>query len=235
MDKEILYRGPIVCDTLKDFLNKSFTVITEDESLTTLRLPIIPFIESLQSIKKRLDNKVINIKNISINIPQFDIAELSKEDMPDDINPFSNNYKPIRVFAGSVFAIYIPLIDITVLFKITSNSINTVNFVQVYYNGFILKDIIYHPNFDTKIYFYRLSGSDRGEPLLIYKESRYKMIDISTGTEYKFKSGTPLVNLADNIKTFYYTSVLQDLIEEIIDLYDITFLNNKYDPIRYKK
>ena len=228
MDK-IDYKGPIRYNTFKDFLITSFTVISAENNEETLRLPIIPFLQALAFTKKKISTGV-DIKRLAITIPQFNLVELDVNK-----NPFSKEYEPIKIFGSSIFAIYFPLKNITVLYKITSNNISNVSFTQVYYNGFILKDMIYAPKFDTGIYFYRLSGSENGEPLFIYNETRYKMYDLENGTEYKFKSGAPLINLSDTIKDFYYSSALQDLIEEIIDIFNIKFVDKEFNLIDYDK
>lgn len=228
MDK-IDYKGPIQFVKFKDFLNTSFTVISAENSKEVFRLPVMPFLEALSFTKKKIKTGV-DIRSLAVTIPQFNLKELDI-----DNNPFSNAYKPIEIFGNTLFAIYLPLKDITILYKLTSNNISNVTFTQIYYNNFVLKDVILRPRFDTGIYFYRLSGSPTGEPLFIYTENRYKMFDVTNGIEYKFKSGAPLMNLSDNIKDFYYHSVIQDLMEEIIDIYNIKFLDKDCNLIDYNK
>ena len=227
--EKIDYKGPIRYNTFKDFLTTSFTVISAENKEETLRLPIVPFLQAISFTKKKISTG-IDIKRLAVTIPQFNLNELDINN-----NPFSEGYQPIKIFAGTLFAIYFPLKNITVLYKVSSNKITSVFLTQVYYNGFVLKDVIYPPKFDTGIYFYRLSGSENGEPLFVYTENRYKMYDIENGTEYKFKSGAPLINLSDTIKDFYYSSVLQDLMEEIIDIFDIRFFDKEFNVINYYK
>ena len=199
------YTGPTICKDFTEFINSSFTVLTT-RSNEPFRLPLSPLLITLNDLKKSISEDFIKFKNESIIIPQISDQCVIKE---SEYNPFSKNYKRIAIFSNVLLVIYLPLFFSSILVRISSNNVATINYEWTAYRGFVLRDVIPQPNFSTSIYFYRLTCLSEGEPIFSYKENRYNLIDIESNTTYEFKSGIKLItDIPDETKVFYYSAVL---------------------------
>lgn len=221
------YRGPVPMYSLESFYKNAFGVQSNGDEFN---IPYTQFVLALKEIKNKL-NDSNELDADTLIIPQFDPDTLM--DNESRYNPLSKDYIPIQLFNFATIGIYFPLIYKFVLLRFENlRDVFSTYFIS-YYQGFILRDIIPPPRFDTGVYMYRLSGTRNGEPLFIYKENRYHMVDYKEKVEIEFVKGNNrrLLDLPDETKFFYYKTVLQGLIEDTLDLANVKFLDNNFNII----
>ena len=221
------YRGPVPMYSLESFYKNAFGVQSNGDEFN---IPYTQFVLALKEIKNKLnDSNELDVDTLII--PQFDPDTLM--DNESRYNPLSKDYIPIQLFNFATIGIYFPLIYKFILLRFENlRDVFSTYFIS-YYQGFILRDIIPPPKFDTGVYMYRLSGTRNGEPLFIYKENRYHMVDYKEKVEIEFVKGNNrrLLDLPDETKFFYYKTVLQGLIEDTLDLANVKLLDNNFNII----
>lgn len=192
-------RGPFNCDSFIDFIERGYykqnNMMFQFESLS-------PFIIAFKNFIRYLEVLYLSTED---DPPTFEDANIEHVRLIT-----TGDLKNPNFFSGVFLILSIPLITTTVLFRLSAEDKGLFDIELL--RGSMINHVIFKESKYTKdIYFIRTTGDPTGEPVYIYKESRYHIYNLNF-TDLDFED----IYLDQQICLKYLIDVFKDLIDEIV-------------------